>query len=76
MMPSLAQPPGAVDGQIRLTEQGETISSKYTNPEIGRRNLEILASATLEVLAYAPQRRPGARPISLAAMNDISGTCR
>jgi phosphoenolpyruvate carboxylase len=44
----LAQPPGAVNGRIRLTEQGETISSKYTNAEIGRRNLEILASATLE----------------------------
>ena len=35
-------------GQIRITEQGEVISSKYSNPEVGRRNLEILASATLE----------------------------
>ena len=44
----LAQPGGAVQGQIRITEQGEIISSKYSNPEVGRRNLEILASATLE----------------------------
>ncbi|MFT7574718.1 MAG: phosphoenolpyruvate carboxylase [Alphaproteobacteria bacterium] len=44
----VAQPPGAVNGQIRTTEQGETISSKYTNPEVGRRNLEVLAAATLE----------------------------
>ncbi|MEP3245593.1 MAG: phosphoenolpyruvate carboxylase [Sneathiella sp.] len=44
----LAQPAGAVDGQIRVTEQGEIISSKYTNPELGLRNLEILATATLE----------------------------
>ncbi len=44
----LAQPAGAVNGQIRLTEQGETISSKYTNAEVGRRNLEILAAASLE----------------------------
>ncbi|RYY87598.1 MAG: phosphoenolpyruvate carboxylase, partial [Comamonadaceae bacterium] len=33
----LAQPPGTVRGQIRLTEQGEVIGSKYANPEIGRR---------------------------------------
>ena len=44
----LAQPPGTVTGQIRLTEQGEVIASKYANPEIGRRNLETLAVAAIE----------------------------
>ena len=44
----LAQPAGAVSGQIRITEQGEVISSKYATPEVGRRNLEIIAAATLE----------------------------
>jgi len=44
----LAQPPGSVNAQIRITEQGEVIASKYSNPEIGRRNLEILLAATLE----------------------------
>lgn len=44
----LAQPAGAVSGQIRITEQGEVIASKYANPEVGRRNLEILVAATLE----------------------------
>ena len=44
----LAQPGGAVQGQIRITEQGEIISSKYSNGEVGRRNLETLVSATLE----------------------------
>ena len=44
----LAQPPGSVNAQIRITEQGEVISSKYSDPEIGRRNLEILVAATLE----------------------------
>ncbi|WP_332877538.1 phosphoenolpyruvate carboxylase [Massilia sp. S19_KUP03_FR1] len=44
----LAQPPGTVNGQIRLTEQGEIISSKFSNPGIGRRNLELLVAATLE----------------------------
>ena len=44
----LAQPPGTVTGQIRLTEQGEVIASKYANPDIGRRNLETLVAATIE----------------------------
>ena len=44
----LAQPPGAVAGQIRITEQGEIISSKYTNKEAARRNLNIIVAATLE----------------------------
>ncbi len=44
----LAQPPGTVNGQIRLTEQGEIIASKFSNAEIGRRNLELLVAATLE----------------------------
>ncbi len=44
----LAQPPGSVNGQIRITEQGEVIASKYSNPEIGRGNLETLVAATME----------------------------
>lgn len=44
----LAQPPGTVAGQLRLTEQGEIIQSKYKDAEIGRRNLELLLTATLE----------------------------
>jgi phosphoenolpyruvate carboxylase len=44
----LAQPAGAVSGQIRITEQGEVIAAKYGKPEVGRRNLETLAAATLE----------------------------
>ena len=44
----LAQPGGSVQGQLRLTEQGEVIGVKYSNAEVGRRNLEILAAATLE----------------------------
>jgi phosphoenolpyruvate carboxylase len=47
----LAQPKGAVRGQIRLTEQGEVIAAKYGNPEVGKRNLEVLVSATLVATA-------------------------
>ncbi|MGZ5587687.1 MAG: phosphoenolpyruvate carboxylase [Usitatibacter sp.] len=43
----LAQPPGSVQGELRLTEQGEVIAGKYANREIGRRNLEALYAATV-----------------------------
>jgi len=56
----LAQPPGTVNGQIRLTEQGEVIGSKYANPEIGRRNLETLVAATLEATLLHGQTAAGA----------------
>src|SRR3984885_8018342 len=44
----LAQPPGAVNGSLRLTEQGEVIAAKYAEPIIAQRNLETLLAATLE----------------------------
>ena len=44
----LAQPPGAVNGSLRLTEQGEVIAAKYAEPQMARRNLETLVAATLE----------------------------
>ncbi len=53
----LAQPPGTVNGQIRLTEQGEVIASKYAHPEIGLRNLETLVAATLEATLLHPARK-------------------
>jgi phosphoenolpyruvate carboxylase len=67
----LAQPLGAVQSAIRITEQGEVIASKYSNPELGRRNLEILAAATLEASLLQSQ---AAEPRSeyLAAMDRLS----
>jgi phosphoenolpyruvate carboxylase len=62
----LAQPPGTVRGQIRLTEQGEVIGSKYANPEIGRRNLETLVAATLEATLLQPTK-PATQPFLNAA---------
>ena len=62
----LAQPPGTVRGQIRLTEQGEVIGSKYANPEIGRRNLETLVAATLEATLLQPTKS-ATKPFLLAA---------
>ncbi|MDO8699406.1 MAG: phosphoenolpyruvate carboxylase [Rhodoferax sp.] len=68
----LAQPPGTVRGQIRLTEQGEVIGSKYANPEIGRRNLETLVAATLEATLLQPTK-PATKPF-LQAAAELSST--
>ncbi len=62
----LAQPPGTVRGQIRLTEQGEVIGSKYANPEIGRRNLETLVAATLEATLLQPTQPAPAEFLTVA----------
>jgi phosphoenolpyruvate carboxylase len=68
----LAQPPGTVRGQIRLTEQGEVIGSKYANPEIGRRNLETLVAATLEATLLQPTK--SATPAFLKAAAQLSSS--
>jgi phosphoenolpyruvate carboxylase len=72
----LAQPPGTVNGQIRLTEQGEIIASKFSNAEIGRRNLELLVAATLEA-SLMPHPETAAHRERLAGfeavMADLSG---
>ena len=67
----LAQPGGAVQGQIRITEQGEIISSKYSNPDVGRRNLETLVSATLEATLLQDES-PAPDPAFLETMDELS----
>ncbi len=62
----LAQPAGTVNGQIRVTEQGEVIASKYANPAIGRRNLETLVAATLEA-SLLPVAKDVPEPFQQAA---------
>lgn len=71
-----AQPQGTVAGQIRLTEQGETIASKFSNPEIGRRNLELLVAATLEASLLPPAfEATGAKQRKqLAQFEQVMGT--
>jgi phosphoenolpyruvate carboxylase len=67
----LAQPDGAVAAGIRITEQGEVIAGKYSNPEMGRSNLEILAAATLEAALVQPEQS-APREEFLAAMEELS----
>ncbi|MGA7072667.1 phosphoenolpyruvate carboxylase [Bradyrhizobium sp.] len=67
----IAQPGGAVNGQIRITEQGEIISSKYANADVGLDNLEVLAAATLEASLLQP-RQSAPRAEYLEAMDRLS----
>jgi phosphoenolpyruvate carboxylase len=67
----LAQPGGAVQGQIRLTEQGEVIGAKYGNAEVGRRNLEVLVAATLQASLF-PGVESAPPPAFLATMDELS----
>ncbi len=57
----LAQPAGSVAGTMRITEQGEIIASKYSDPELGRHNLETLLAAVVEASLVAPPSVDGAR---------------
>ncbi|MFX1684301.1 phosphoenolpyruvate carboxylase [Paraburkholderia sp. A1RO-5L] len=66
----LSQPPGTVEGQIRLTEQGEVIASKFGNPEIGRRNLETVIAATLEATLLPMGKAAGNAPDQLPVFEE------
>jgi len=68
----LAQPPGSVRGQIRLTEQGEIIQAKYGDPQIGRHHLELLVSALLQA-TLLPQPAQGAHAAYEEALREIAG---
>ncbi len=55
----LSQPAGSVHGALRITEQGEMVSAKYSQPASARRNLETLLAATLEASCSDAERSGG-----------------
>jgi phosphoenolpyruvate carboxylase len=52
----LAQPPGSVNGALRVTEQGEIVAAKFADRELARRNLETVVAATLEASCIDTER--------------------
>ncbi|WP_166176037.1 phosphoenolpyruvate carboxylase [Rubrobacter tropicus] len=70
----MAQPPGTLDGSIRITEQGEVISFKYSMRGLARRNLDTILAAVLE--ATADHSPPEPEPHWVEAMEELSATAR
>jgi phosphoenolpyruvate carboxylase len=68
----LAQPPGSVRGQLRLTEQGEIIQARYADPRLGRNHLETLVAALLEASLAPPALAPVQERAFEAAMDEIA----
>jgi phosphoenolpyruvate carboxylase len=68
----LAQPPGCVAQGLRITEQGEIIASKYSDPELGRRNLETLVAAALESGLVDPEALGARTPVYCDALDELA----
>jgi phosphoenolpyruvate carboxylase len=72
----LAQPPGAVNGSLRLTEQGEVIAAKYAEPQLARRNLESLLAATLESTLLDVEGLGDSAEPAYAVLDEIANLAR
>lgn len=71
----MGQPHGTVDGQIRLTEQGEIIANKYSDPKVGRQHLETLIAATIDATLFPQDELVTKKRRSFEAiMEDLSTT--
>ena len=70
----IALPWGSIDGQIKMTEQGEVISDKYALPALARENVELSLAAALEatVLNRAPRQSPADLALWNTCMNLVS----
>ncbi|UDY37291.1 phosphoenolpyruvate carboxylase [Dermatobacter hominis] len=72
----LAQPPGSVDGAIRITEQGEIIAARYSDPQMAGEHLESLVAATLEASALDLEGLADDAPSAYADLDELSALAR
>ncbi|MEM9776941.1 MAG: phosphoenolpyruvate carboxylase, partial [Chloroflexota bacterium] len=70
----LAQPPGSVEGRIRVTVQGEVINARYFHPEVARRHLEQMVSAVLQASSPDHKKNAVAQPEWVNVMEELSQT--
>ncbi len=68
-----SQPPGSIDGRLRVTEQGEMIQSKFGIPDIALRTLEVYTAAVAEATLRPP---PAPDPEWRRCMETLSETAR
>ncbi len=68
----LAQPAGAFSGQMKITEQGEVLNWKYSDPVLAENSLEVMIAAALESLAEAGNQEAGVKEEWEAAMESMS----
>ena len=64
----IALPWGSIDGQIKMTEQGEVISDKFGLPALAKENLELTLAAALE--ATVLNRKPRQSSADLNTWNE------
>jgi phosphoenolpyruvate carboxylase len=69
----MSQPPGSIDGSLRVTEQGEMLQALFGLPDIAVRTLDVYTTATLEAWLL-PSAAP--RPSWRALMDDLRSSAR
>jgi phosphoenolpyruvate carboxylase len=73
----MSQPPGSIDGTLRVTEQGEMLQALFGLPEIAQRTMDVYTTATLEAwLLPAPPPRPEWRALMDRLRDDARGAYR
>ena len=69
-----SQPPGSIDGRLRVTEQGEMIQAKFGLPDIAVRTLEVYTTATLEATLMPGDDPPTAWRTAMERLSEESRT--
>lgn len=68
----ISRPPGAFSGSIKMTEQGEVITWKYSDPALAERTMELMVAASLDALARPLLPATGHKPLWEDAVDRLS----